>query len=439
MTQDTIASGRNLGKAYRLFTKPVHRLQHALLGRASHQEFWALRGVNFELRRGETLGIIGENGAGKSTLLQMICGTLRPTEGDVAVRGRTAALLELGSGFNPHFTGRENVRLNAALLGLTKKEIDERFESIARFAGIGEFMDLPVKLYSSGMYARLAFSVVAHVDADLMIIDEILSVGDSEFRQRCTRFLERFRAKGSLLFVSHDCGTVASICERALWLEHGRVRELGAARDVCANYLATLAERDEAREAARQGTRAQQWIVPPAPDLVRDRRVRPPNSIVVQEFDPEAPWHGHGGARIEGAGFYSTRGERLSEIAGGDEVVLRVHCRAEREMDRPIVGFILRDRLGQNLLGDNTYLTHPKTAVASGEQFTAEFRFQLPFLPVGDYAWTLAITEGTQENHTHAHWIEEALAMTVVQSPIRRGVVGVPIRDIRVEAAGSVA
>src|SRR5262249_6313517 len=201
---------------------------------------WALQAITFDIRKGESVGIIGRNGAGKSTLLQVMCGTLRPSTGSIEVKGRIAAMLELGAGFNPEFTGRENVHMAAAVLGLSADLIRKRYPSIVAFAGIGDFIDQPVKYYSSGMYARLAFAVAAHVDADILIADEILSVGDAAFQRKCMRFIENFRARGTLLLVSHSAATVAAICDRAVWLDAGSVRAIGPAKEVCADYLADI-------------------------------------------------------------------------------------------------------------------------------------------------------------------------------------------------------
>jgi len=427
---DIVLAAQGLGKSWRLKTGTARRI----LGGAS-EDFWALRNVDLTLRRGEALGIVGENGAGKSTLLRLLCGTLRPTTGTVHREGRIAALLELGAGFNPNFTGRENVWLNAAVLGLSKAEIGERFDAIAEFAGIGEFMDLPVRLYSSGMQARLAFAVSAHVDADILIVDEILSVGDAAFAQKCSARLERFRKSGTLLFVSHNTGAVTRLCERALWLDHGEVRELGPAADVCARYLASIAERSESESSNARSAPAQRWKSLDPPPLVRDPRLRVRNRIAVSLFDADAPWHGHGGARITDAHFRGPAGEKLVEIEGGGEVSLFVLCQARRDVQRPIVGFMLRDRLGQNVFGDSTYLAckdQPR-AMRAGEHFIAEFVFQVPFLAAGEYTLTLAITEGTQEDHTHAHWIEEALILSVRESPVRRGIIGIPALAVEVQ------
>src|SRR5438477_7832573 len=223
MSSEAVISARGLGKAYRIYRHPEDRLKELVLRRRYHQDFWAVREVDLSVRAGETVGLIGRNGSGKSTLLQLICGTVRPTRGDFDVKGRIGALLELGAGFNPEFTGRENVWVNAAVLGLSDQAIAARFEAIAAFAGIGEYLDQPVKHYSSGMYARLAFAVCAHVDADILVVDEALSVGDAAFGQKCMRFIREFQKRGTVLLVSHDLPAVANVCSRVIRLDHGAV------------------------------------------------------------------------------------------------------------------------------------------------------------------------------------------------------------------------
>ena len=228
----------NLSKCYEMYEQPSDRLKQFIMPRLRHlaglpskkyyREFWALKDVSFEVKKGETVGVIGRNGGGKSTLLQMICGTLNPTLGKITTYGRVAALLELGSGFNPEFTGRENVYMNASVLGLTKEEIDTRFDEIAAFADIGDFINQPVKTYSSGMYARLAFSIAINVDPEILVVDEALAVGDARFVAKCMRRIKNIQERGaSILFVSHDVGSVRTLCERAIWLDKGCLVEQG--------------------------------------------------------------------------------------------------------------------------------------------------------------------------------------------------------------------
>jgi ABC-type polysaccharide/polyol phosphate transport system ATPase subunit len=231
----------NLGKCYRIYNTPKDRLKQAIwrTRRQYYREFWALRHVNFSVRRGETLGIIGRNGSGKSTLLKMICDTLTPTEGSVQTHGRIAALLELGSGFNPEFTGRENIAINARLLGLSEKEVEEKFDQIVEFAEIGQFIDQPVKTYSSGMFVRLAFAIASHSNPDILIVDEALSVGDIAFQNKCITRIKNLRDDGlTLLFVSHDLSTLQLICDRAIWIHEGKLKDAGDPVRVSQEYYA---------------------------------------------------------------------------------------------------------------------------------------------------------------------------------------------------------
>jgi len=443
-TSDIAIQAVGLGKVYPIFRKPQDRLlQMICRGRRKYyDEYWALRGIDLTVTKGETIGIIGRNGSGKSTFLQLVCGTLTPTCGTLAVNGRIAALLELGAGFNPEFTGRENVYLAASVLGLSNDEINERYDSIAAFAGIGDFIEQPVKLYSSGMYARLAFAVAAHVDADIMIVDEILAVGDAAFTQKCMRFIHKFRETGTLFFVSHDTSQVVSLCDRAVWLENGEVREVGAAKDVCYHYIADLhSERDTSNSFRIGGSRAAPAAVAAVQDarddLLKSSQHR--NTIEIFEFNDASPWYGVEGARIVGVQLLDPQGNILPSLDGGEQVILKVTCRAEKAIHSPIIGFYIKDRLGQNLFGDNTFLSYCDTPlmVEPGQEFAATFRFQMPYLPVGDFAVVAAIAEGTQHDHVQHHWADDALFFRVHSSHVSRGLVGIPMLEIALEVEGA--
>src|SRR5690349_11118382 len=240
---------QGVSKSYPIYDSPGDRLKELITPPSYkfHRDFWALRDVSFEIRRGETFCIVGENGSGKSTLLQMVARILPPTSGTVHVDGRVSALLELGSGFNPEFTGRDNVYLNGSILGLSTKEIDRRYKEIEAFAEIGDFINRPVKTYSSGMVVRLAFAVAINVDPEVLLVDEALAVGDLYFRQRCMRKVHELRARGvTILFVSHAIGDVKAIGDRVLWLDRGRTMELGETDAVVTKYLAAMVEKDSA-------------------------------------------------------------------------------------------------------------------------------------------------------------------------------------------------
>lgn len=438
-TSDVAISVRGLGKCYQLYEKPVHRMLQSLVGKRSrfYRDFWALRHVDFEVRKGEAIGIIGRNGAGKSTLLQMIAGTLKSTEGSAAVHGRVAALLELGSGFNPDFTGRQNVYLNASILGLSRNQIDARIEEILAYADIGEFIDQPIRNYSTGMVMRLAFAVVAHVDADILIVDEALAVGDAFFMQKCMRFLREFRKRGTMLFVSHDGGAVTSLCDRAIWLERGAVERAGDARTVMDAYLeATLIERQggvrNVRRAVVQGGRVTERKINARQDLI-DRTVLR-NDMTLFNFSPEAGGFGESKASVTGVLFSDEAGCVVAMVVAGEMVTLEVELLAEQDLHNVIVGFYIKNRHGQLLFGDNTVMAHEGDfTVSGGESFRARFRFEMPRLGAGDYFVTVGVAEGTQEQHVIQQWIHEALRFTATGGSYASGLIGLPMQDIVLE------
>lgn len=442
---------RDVGKSYHIYERPQDRLKQMLCRgrRRYYREFWALRDVSFTVRRGETVGVIGRNGSGKSTLLKLLCGTLAPTTGTLAVRGRVAALLELGTGFNPEFTGRENVYLNAAILGLDDGEIQRYLPEILQFADIGEFIDQPVKTYSSGMAVRLAFAVAAHVRADILIIDEALSVGDVFFVQKCMRFLRRFQEQGTLFFVSHDTAAVINLCDRALWLDRGQVREAGPAKEVCEHYLARLFQ------AQTPGMDLAQQPLLDQPAVEMDRRTADEvdqrlaflnhtqfrNDIELFAFQPEVDAYGTGAIRIVDARFEDRQGGILRWVVGGEIVTLVVRALALVDLDSPIIGFLVKDRLGQHLFGDNTYLTYSTNPrpVRAGQELIARFTFRMPVLPVGDYAVDIAAASGMQQDHVTHCWYSDMLVFKSHASSVRHGygLVGIPMLGIELTMVSS--
>ena len=444
MTGDPILRARNLSKSYRLYGSPRDRIVESLWRgrRKLHHEFRALDDVSLDVDRGETVGVIGRNGAGKSTFLQLVTGTVQPTSGTIEVHGRIAALLELGAGFNPDFTGRENIHLNAALLGLTPREIAERYESIVAFAELGEHIERPVRTYSSGMYMRLAFAVAAHVDADLMIVDEALSVGDTFFAQKCIRFLRKFQETGSILFVSHDTGAILGFCDRVVWLDQGRVRAIGPAKVVVEDYLADTANASQGTvgngvRAARRATAAESGLPAAAVDgrvaIINASPHR--NDIELFAFRREGASFGKGQAEIVGVRMETEDGTPFAWCVGGEMVTLAVDIVAHATIARPIIGFLVKDRLGQHLFGDNTYLSHAGDAVpmAKGERLRARFRFRMPILSVGTYTVAVAVADGDVADHIQHHWIHDALAFTSHASSAATGMVGVPMHEISLE------
>ncbi|TAM45920.1 MAG: ABC transporter ATP-binding protein [Gammaproteobacteria bacterium] len=441
MCSDVAIRVTNISKCYQIYDKPQHRLLQGLFrGRKQfYREFWALKDVSFEVKKGETVGIIGRNGSGKSTLLQLICGILTPTAGELEIRGRVAALLELGAGFNPEFTGRENAYMNAAIMGLSSEEIDARFDDIAAFADIGEFIDQPVKSYSSGMYMRLAFAVAAHLDADILIVDEALAVGDAFFTQKCMRFLRKFRESGAILFVSHDSASVINLCHRSIWLDKGSVQRTGTAKEVCEAYLEAYFETQQGPSTvARVDNKKPAGA--PQQGALQDQRLKFINSsplrndIEIFVFNPDKAAFGKGGARITNVNLVSETGDTLVWVVGGEMVCLTIQVKMLQDISSLIIGFIVKDKLGQALFSDNTYLTYAGNpqCFAKEEMVEARFSFQMPILPAGEYSLAAAIAEGTQDNHVQHHWIHDAMIFKSHSSSVCTGLVGVPMSDISI-------
>ncbi|MDG1581183.1 ABC transporter ATP-binding protein [Pseudomonas sp. GOM6] len=460
MSSEISIKVESLSKCYQIYDQPRDRLKQFVLpriqraiGQPSKQyfrEFWALKDVSFEVKKGETVGIIGRNGSGKSTLLQIICGTLSPTAGGIQTHGRIAALLELGSGFNPEFTGRENVYMNGAVLGLSKEDIDQRFSDIAAFADIGDFIDQPVKTYSSGMYVRLSFAVIAHVDAEILVIDEALAVGDAVFTQKCMRFLRKFKEHGTLIFVSHDMSSVLNLCDHAIWLHRGELRQASDSKIVADNYLQyTLQE--------VYGQEAQLKTIDTAEPLTKDhaftestKSVDEPREAPLIDYDSQMRISNHlnesNGWRTGAAEIISVRIENLKDqstdvFRGGETVRLVITAKALQDLDSPILGFLVRDRLGQDLFGENTlpFTDLNPSPVNAGLTFESEFVFRLPMLPNGQYAVMVSLADGTLNANVQHHWLHDALILNVSSSRVRWGLVGVPFEKISLRTANDTA
>ncbi len=435
MTADNLAvEAVNVWKVFDRTADAYRRFGNVMKGVAGSDGFVALRDVSLRVDRGEAVGLIGRNGAGKSTLLQLVCGTTEPTRGTISASGRLGAMLELGAGFNPRFSGRENAVLSAAAYGLEANPV--RMRSIESFAEIGRYFDRPLSEYSSGMQARLAFAICAHIEADILVVDEVLGTGDAAFQGKCRRFLERFRAGGgTLLFASHDPGAVIDTCDHALWLEGGSVAAAGPADEVMRAYSESLYGNAAAE------FRANRDAIAPKPRGQPAERLDPiwgrGNPMEIAPFDPSGPRHGFGGCRID-ACFFSRDGvQPLTRMHGGTEVTLHIRATATRALRSPIGGFLLRNEAGQNLFGDNTFLAYADAplAFAAGESFEAQLVFAMPYLPAGRYFLAPSVIEGTQLAHTHLDWREEAVVITVSDSPVAIGKVGVAMDEIIVRPA----
>ena len=422
---EPIVSIQNISKRYQLYDSPKQRLRDALLpfGKRTHREFWALRDISFDVPRGQALGIIGRNGSGKSTLLQIVCGVLRPTAGQVATRGRVSALLELGAGFNPEYTGRNNVYMNLALVGFSRSEIDDRFESIERFAEIGEFIDQPVKVYSTGLFVRLAFACAVSADPDLLVVDEALGVGDIFFQQKCFSKIREIIARGTTcLFVSHDTAAILNLCQEAILLRQGEMEFKGVPEEAVSRYWGSV-------------------VMPPAP---LGRTGSDPRRISSQEIDgimepaeiqlhnilwPNMDRHGQGGLQIVAARVVDGSGRDTLEVQMLEPLTFYLLLEAREPVTDPSAGIHLFDRMGNLVFAAGTHeLCKKLPSLDAGQQLVV--RLDLTFnTQSGQYTFSLGASApwGCVRDHTCQ------LGPIIVQqqqcdSPLFYGMVQLPMK-----------
>jgi lipopolysaccharide transport system ATP-binding protein len=400
---------QGVSKSYAIYDAPGDRLKELLsLNRLKrHQDFWALHDVSFEVKRGETFCIVGENGSGKSTLLQMVAGILHPTSGTVGVHGRVSALLELGAGFNPEFSGRDNVYLNGSILGLTTRQIDHRYKDIAAFAEIGDFINQPVKTYSSGMVVRLAFAVAINVDPEILLVDEALAVGDIYFRQRCMRKVHELRQRGiTILFVSHAVSDVKAIGDRVLWLDHGRMIDVGEPDRVVSKYLAAMTEKDST------------YLLLKSADAPQMRHGGPMQAPEIVETIPNIDHRfGDGRAQIIGIAVLDEQGRTQPILEPSSRILVRISIRATADVALPIVGFMLRNQLGMDFSGTNTAREGYELApLQAGDVTTVDFYLDLPELYPASFSFSPAIADGTLMGYQMCDWIDNAITLQMGRS-----------------------
>ena len=399
--QNDIAIGvSNLSKCYHIYDTPRDRLKQFVLPRLQnamgmqskqyYREFWALKDINFEVKKGETIGIIGRNGSGKSTLLQLICGTLSPTSGSITIHGRIAALLELGSGFNPEFTGRENVYLSCALLGLGKEETDARFDDIATFADIGDFIEQPVKTYSSGMFVRLAFAVNIVFQPEIMVVDEALAVGDMAYQAKCMTALRRLQDKGAtVLFVSHDISSIKSLCSQAIYLEHGQVKGLGKAASIAEDYVRII--REEMNHDLR--------MVPMRTDnslsgeLLTSKAGQSSIFKVSDEFDERTKLfrYGKGGARIRFAELVDMNDQPVVSAEFNQQVKIKIYLDVQADVVISANYYIQDDKKNLILGAGLSTVGEPLLHGTPDSRYSVVYTTQLP-LQEGNYSIHLELT-----------------------------------------------
>jgi ABC-type polysaccharide/polyol phosphate transport system ATPase subunit len=410
-----------VSKAYRLYPTPRHRALELLMfgTRTYHTDFWALTDVSLRVAAGATLGLIGNNGSGKSTLLQLIAGIMVPTRGRVAVSGRLSSLLELGAGFNPEFTGRENVELYGIVMGMSREEVGERLPAIQAFSGIGDFIDRPVKSYSSGMFVRLAFSAAIHVNPDILLVDEALAVGDVLFQHQCIRRIREMQERGTtIVFVSHDMGMMRSICTEAVLLDRGRIEAHDDPATIANLYHAKTANLAAAAIAPGRPRGDSDGLVPVA------FRAEPGFDERVRVFR-----HGTGAARIRQVELLDRQGRTVNSVEFDDEVILRVHVQYYEDAPFSILGFSIRDKTGTDIVGSNTHEENvPLPPRLVGDTVVVDFRQRLP-LASGTYSVTTALAYDRSKPN-YFDWVDNALVLTVLppeSGKVIHGKVALPV------------
>jgi ABC-type polysaccharide/polyol phosphate transport system ATPase subunit len=429
MSSEVVIIVNSLSKSYQIYDQPRDRLKQFILPRARRlfglppknycRDFWALKDISFEVRRGETIGVLGRNGSGKSTLLQMISGTLTPSAGEIAIGGKITALLELGAGFNPEFSGRENVFLNAAIFGLTRDQIEKRFEEIAEFADIGEFIEQPVKTYSSGMYARLAFAVATSLDPEILVVDEILAVGDVFFQARCMRKLDEFRERGgTVFFVTHDTYAVERICTRAIVLDKGCKVFEGATADAVNVYYKMSREEPITPEQPATGAqpahgiRAETALALPAVEPIPIRR-----DHVVDD----------GTVHIDQIFVLNAHGETSLNHLVGDWVTVKLHVHFLADYDQLDFGVGIRDRSGTLIGGAHTFYSGESFGpVRANERRVLTARIKAELFP-GEYLLVAGLAQhDSLQNYRECYGLYDFAAIAITGNRKFWGAVRLP-------------
>ena len=398
-----VISVQNVSKVYHLYHHPFHRVLGALaLSRRRKAEFWALRNINLRVERGEVFALLGPNGSGKSTLLQIISGILQPTSGRVHCSGRIAALLELGAGFNPEFTGRENVYLNGEILGLSRKELEDALPRIEAFAEIGQFIDRPVKEYSSGMYVRLAFSTAIHVDPEVLIVDEALAVGDAIFASRCVQKFEELRRKNVTVFlVSHDLGLIKRLADRAAFMLDGKIVMQGAPKDAVNQYVGFVLDRE------------------------RSSKERSTGLLEEAAAGKSTFRHGDGASRVMDVRILDSAGEVCRAFRPGESIIVRIRASFQKPVSNPVVGILIRNRIGMDIFGTNTRLERAELGdFEAGEEIEVEFQMDC-LLSRQEYTVTVAVQYW---NGLSQDWLDDVLDFRVEDTKDVAGVLNLNTR-----------
>lgn len=408
-------SVKNLTKVYPLYKAPKYRLKETLhpFRKKYHKEFYALKDVSFEIYKGDSLGIIGQNGSGKSTLLKILTGVLTPTSGCYHINGLVISLLELGSGFNPELTGMENIFFYGTILGFSKKQLGEKLDGILSFADIGQFIYQPLKTYSTGMRARLAFSVASNVDPEILILDEVLSVGDIRFQQKCFRVMQNLIDQGkTIILVSHSTGAVTNFCNKSMWLDEGHIKDFGQSKDVVKEYVSymTYGMESKAKEKSTNSTK-KQFTKEETGDN-NDQKLQPVKKDEIQWTDvSNCDSFGKRGATIDGvAVYFRDSKKRVEVLKGGEWISIFVQLQVKKTLFAPGLGIMLKDRYGGVIFSTNNYQHNIIIReLTAGEHIVLQTDIKVPNLKNGQYTLSIAIADGTQDAHVQHHWVHAAM------------------------------
>lgn len=417
---ESIINIEGLTKKYKLYTNKQDRLKEvlSLRNKSYHRDFLAINGITFDVKKGETVGIIGTNGSGKSTLLKIITGVLSPTDGTVKVAGKISALLELGTGFNQEYSGIENIYLNGRMMGYSRKEMDVKIPQIVEFADIGDFIYQPVKTYSSGMFARLAFAVAINVEPDILIVDEALSVGDLFFQNKCFKKFDELRQKGiTILFVSHDISSVRQMCSRVLWIEKGQQMMFTDSETVCDMYM------DEKRRRLNESVSGE--ITTDSLPQITGEKLNTRISIPKVTYK-EGRFQSNDFEIISGF-FRNADGKITTSLVVDEKVSTHVFVKFHKDMDNLIVGFVLENNKGLPLYDINNYINQQQVVSGKeGEILEIIYRYKMPRLMKGIYIVSIAIAQGTQESHVMKTWLHGTGEVEIINSGYNSSYIEIP-------------
>lgn len=416
MPSDNAIFLRGIEKSYKLYRSPLARFKEALHPRKKSycEDFYALKGIDLDISQGQTWGIIGLNGSGKSTLLKIICGVIQPDRGVLEVNGRIAALLELGSGFNPEYTGRQNVFFSGALADINRAEMEKLFPEIEAFAEIGDFIEQPVKSYSSGMLMRLAFAVAVHVSPDILVIDEALAVGDARFQHKCMKKILSFKGRSTMLLVTHDMSAVLTLCDQVVWLHEGNLVEVGDPKRIVDKYTQAFYE-ESSTETVESSVDDKLKFSPPkisgehTPEILAAEAATVVTAAVAS--------FGTGLAKFTQVALLSLERGPITAVYGGEAVILYAWLESYQEITRPIVSFGVKNLFGVEIFGFNNIILGTEiSSLASGIRTLVKFEFVWPRIAVDHYALSVSLTEGDLEQHVTHHWVHDILIVDVMST-----------------------